>query len=177
MAVSRTLRRLLRVRELEEEQCHLALESAQGGLARLERALAGTVERARGGRRLVEASARTGELADRFAGLEETIGAERLAQVLAPRIEAAEEEVIFLREEFLAKRVEVRQAETLIRETEARDAVDAARRGQQALDDWHRSRQFRRTGNAAPAQSSDDLSTGLEMGRAAEGEESPMPET
>jgi hypothetical protein len=176
MAVSRTLRRLLRVRELEEEQCRLALESAQGGLTRLERALAGTVERARGGRRLVEASARTGELADRFAGLEESIGAERLAQVLSPRIEAAQEEVILLREEFLAKRVEVRQAETLIGETEARDAVEAARRGQQALDDWHRSRQFRRAGNGSPAQSSDDLPTGREAS-AAEGDESPGPET
>src|SRR5450631_4138657 len=105
MAVSRALRRLLRVRELGEEQCRLALESAQGGLARLQSALARTIERARGGRRLVGASARTGEVADRFAGLEETIGAERLAQVLSPRIEAAEEEVILLREEFLAKRV------------------------------------------------------------------------
>ena len=34
MAVSRALRRLLRVRELEEEQSRLALESALGELQR-----------------------------------------------------------------------------------------------------------------------------------------------
>jgi hypothetical protein len=43
-----------------------------------------------------------------------------------------------LRERFLAKRVDRRQAETLIVETEARDAADQSRRGQQALDDWYR---------------------------------------
>jgi hypothetical protein len=41
MAVSRALRRLLRIRELEEEQCRLALESTLGELNRLESALAG----------------------------------------------------------------------------------------------------------------------------------------
>jgi len=41
-------------------------------------------------------------------------------------------------EEFLEQRVERRQAETLIEETEARDEVVTARRSQQALDDWHR---------------------------------------
>ena len=36
MAASRALRRLLRIREIEEEQCHIAVESALGGLKRLE---------------------------------------------------------------------------------------------------------------------------------------------
>ena len=70
MAVSRALRRLLRIRELEEEQCRLALEAAIGELSRLEHAMAATAERDRRGRRLVEASARSGELRDRLAGLE-----------------------------------------------------------------------------------------------------------
>jgi hypothetical protein len=41
---------------------------------------------------------------------------------------------------FLAKRVERRQAETLIHEIEAQDAVIAGRRSQQALDDWYLNR-------------------------------------
>ncbi len=77
MAVSRALRRLLRIRELEEEQSRLALESALGELNRLEASLAAAVERERRGRRLVKASAQTGELPDRLAGLEETRAADR----------------------------------------------------------------------------------------------------
>jgi hypothetical protein len=136
MPVSRSLRRLLHIRNLEEEQERLALESALGDLRQLENALEATAVRARGGRRLVSASAHSGELEDRLAGLEETLAEGRHAAALKPRIADAELDVVTLRQEYLARRVERRQAETLIRETEARDAVDAERRGQQALDDW-----------------------------------------
>jgi flagellar biosynthesis chaperone FliJ len=137
MAVSRALRRLLRIRNLEEEQCRLALESARGDLNRLEQALAATHERDRRGRSLVGASLYNGQLTDRLAGLEETKTAARFVKVLTPRIAAAESRVATLRQEFLAKRVERRQAETLIEETEARDAIEASRRAQQSLDDWY----------------------------------------
>lgn len=90
MAVSRALRRLLRIRDIEEEQGRLALESALGDLRHLENALAATVERARSGRRLVGTSAHSGELPDRLAGLEETRAADRRAAVLVPRIADAE---------------------------------------------------------------------------------------
>jgi hypothetical protein len=42
--------------------------------------------------------------------------------------------------------VERRQAETLIAETEAREAIVAGRRGQQSLDDWYSSRLYRAPG-------------------------------
>jgi hypothetical protein len=150
MAVSRALRRLLRIRSLEEEQRRLALESAIGELNRLEHALAATAEQDRRGRRLVEVSARSGELPDRLAGLEETRAATRHAAALAPRIAMVEFDVATLRQEFLGKRVERRQAETLIRETEARDAIEAGRHGQQALDDWYRFRLHRAETGAEP---------------------------
>lgn len=140
MAVSRALRRLLRIRDLEEEQRRIALESAQGELNRLNHAQVATTGRERWGRRLVGESARSGELPDRLSGLEETRTADRLAQALASRIETVQEDVGKLRAEYLAKRVEVRQAETLIKETEARDAFEATRRSQQTLDDWYGSR-------------------------------------
>jgi hypothetical protein len=44
------------------------------------------------------------------------------------------------RQEFLAKRIERRQVETLIRKIGAGDAVDAGRRAQRDLDDWFLSR-------------------------------------
>jgi hypothetical protein len=58
MAVSRALRRLLRIRELEEEQGRLALESALGELHRLENALMATFERKHRGRSLVLSTAK-----------------------------------------------------------------------------------------------------------------------
>jgi hypothetical protein len=140
MAVSRALRRLLRIRGLQEEQSRLALESALGELHSLENAVAATFERGRRGRRLVDASARSGQLTDRLAGLEETRSASRHAEALEPRIDAMGEEVRELREEFLTRRVERRQAEILIQETEAREAVEDGRRGQQTLDNWYSSR-------------------------------------
>src|ERR1035437_1510907 len=130
----------MRIRVLEEEQCRIALEFAQGELNRLNHAQVATTGRERWGRRLVEESARSGELPDRLSGLEETRTAGRIAQALASRIETVQEDVGKRREEFLAKRVEVRQAETLIKETEARDAFETARRSQQTLDDWYGSR-------------------------------------
>jgi flagellar biosynthesis chaperone FliJ len=136
VTVSRALRRLLRIRELEEEQSRLALESSLGDLHRLQTALAATVERNHRGRRLVEASARSGEIRDRMAGIEESRSAGRFAVALAPRIAGAEQDVDGLREDFLERRVERRQAETLIEEALARDVLDADRRSQQGLDDW-----------------------------------------
>ncbi|MGA3371105.1 MAG: hypothetical protein ABSC48_05020 [Terracidiphilus sp.] len=151
MAVSRALRRLLRIRDLEEEQRRLALESALGELGRLEHALTATNERGRRGRRLVEESARTDQLPDRLAGLEETRSALCHADALGPRIEAAGDDVTALRREFIAKRVERRQAETLIKETEAEEAIAASRRSQQALDDWYGSRLYREGAEAESA--------------------------
>jgi hypothetical protein len=140
MTVSRAMRRLLRVRDIQEEQSRLALESATGELRRLEDAMQATVSQDRRGRMLVGSSAKSGELPDRLAGLEETRTAVRFRAAVAPRVTAAQFEVSALREEFLAKRVDRRQAETLIEESEARDAIDRGRRSQQALDDWHRFR-------------------------------------
>ncbi len=158
MAVSRALRRLLRVLAIEEEQRRLELESGLGELARLQRALTATAERDRGGRRMVAESASTGKLQDRVAGLEETRAAERLALVLKPRIAGMESEVTALRREFLAKRIERRQAETLVERAEAREAMEEQRRSQRMLDDRYLSRLQGAEGDAAavPSEASAD---------------------
>jgi hypothetical protein len=150
MAVSHALRRLLRIRDLEEEQSQLALEFALGEFNRLATALATAVERELRGRRLVEMSARTGQLSDRLAGIEETRSAGRHALMLEPKINAGKEKVAARRQEFLLKRVERRQAETLIQKTEARDALEASRHIQQTLDDWYNSRLFSERAAAEP---------------------------
>lgn len=136
MSVSRGLRRLLRIRNLEEEQRRLALDSAVAELARLEAARAAAVVRACRGRGLVRVSAESGEWLDRWAGIAEQQTAGVHAEALAPRIADSQLGVAALRQEFLNKRVERRQAETLIEEAEARDEREGARREQQSLDDW-----------------------------------------
>lgn len=140
MAFPRALRRLLRVLEIEEEQNRLTLESAQGELARLEHSLTVAKMRERSGRHLVVASASSGELADRLAGIAETAAAQQRVIALEPRIANMRVDVSTLREAFLSKRVERRQAETLITETETKDAVVSGRRNQQSLDDWYLNR-------------------------------------
>lgn len=137
MPAARALRRLLHVLHLEEEETRRALDAALGDLRRLEGLLAAAAARDRSGRGLVVASAVSGELIDRLAGLEESLAAARRTAALEPRIRDAEQQVAARRAVYLGKRVERRQAETLIAEAGARDALESARRAQQALDDWH----------------------------------------
>jgi hypothetical protein len=134
------MRRLLQVLEIQEEECRAAMESARAELKQLEQALTRSVERERGGRRLVAASAATGEITDRIAGIEETHVAKRIAAALTPRIAEAESVVELRQDEFLSKRIERRQTETLIEEAETLERVEAGRRAQRDLDDWFLSR-------------------------------------
>lgn len=142
MGVSRAMRRMLGVLESQEEQCRMALESALSDQRRWQAALAAAKERNSKGRRLVTASAGTGELVDRIAGIEEVSAARRQAAVVMPKIAEAQQMVAMRRREFLAKRIERRQAETLIQKTEATLEREAARRTQRELDDWFLSRTF-----------------------------------
>ncbi|MGD0479719.1 MAG: hypothetical protein ABSA42_06080 [Terracidiphilus sp.] len=140
MTVSRAMRRLKQVLEIQEEECRAAMESARAELTRLEQALTRSVERERGGRRLVAASAASGEITDRIAGIEESRVAKRIAKALALRIAEWELVVNARQSEFLGKRIERRQTETLIEKAEALENIEAGRRGQRNLDDWFLSR-------------------------------------
>lgn len=143
MAIARAMRRLLQVLEIEEEQAKLALESALGEFRLLQLRWVAAMERNRSGRQLVKASAQSGNFIDRWAGLEEARAGNRHAASLAPRIAEAELAANARRQEYLARRVERRQAETLIEEAEAREAAVAGRRDQRALDDWYLNRLHR----------------------------------
>jgi hypothetical protein len=160
MAVSRALRRLLRIREVEEEQRKLALEAALHELRRLDQALATAGKRESRGRRLVTLSTRTNEPADRLGGLDQARAAARHAVHLAERIASATDRIAALREDLLLSRTERRQTETLIDEAAARDSLVAVRRGQQALDDRFAAQRFRReaaeeSGAGAPTGSTE----------------------
>jgi hypothetical protein len=143
MGVSKALRRLLRIRDLEEEQYRLALETTLENLRNLESARDASSVRERQGRALVGASVSSGEVIDRHAGLVETDAGRRISSLLAPHIAATEFEVTGLRAGLLGKRVERRQAETLIEHTEIQQGIEDDRRGQRSLDDWFGARKHR----------------------------------
>ena len=140
MALSTPLRRLLRIRELQEEQGRLALEAAMNEVNGVRAALAKAAECDKQGRQIVTDSARTGRLADRIAGLEETRAADRKTHILRGKLETAEQQGAHVRERFLSTRAQRRQAETLVDERDARAESEAERRRQRDLDDWHRAR-------------------------------------
>jgi flagellar export protein FliJ len=136
MAISDTLRRLLHVRILEEEQRKIALESALAEVQRLESALCAAHARERFGREHVGLSFQSGDTADRVAGLKESDSARRGAQSLRVHLSEAVLRAVQSREEYLPKRVERRQVETVIREAEDAQAAEDARRDQQGIDEW-----------------------------------------
>lgn len=140
MAQARALRRLLRVRDLEEEQCRMAVAATAAELNRLKSMRETALSSGFQGWQMATESAHSGELAARLGAVEQTCAAARVAQLAETRIAQAEAQLSTLREAFLAKRLERRQAETLLKEAEARQAGEEARRMQRAADDWYGAR-------------------------------------
>lgn len=156
MSQSRSLRQLLRVRQIEEEQSRITLEAGLGELNRLERMLVMAHERERKGGALIRESfyqATTLEDAkmsdhqnnsyciseqglDRRAALGDVHAARKLIESIKPKLKAVQERIEQLRAAYLASRVERRQVETLIFEENARHQSEVEHRAQQAIDDW-----------------------------------------
>jgi hypothetical protein len=154
------------IRDLQEEQSRLALESSLGELNLLEDAMKASGNRDRRGRGLLDASARSGELPDRLSGLEESRTAVRISAVLAPRIEAKGLEVNARLQEFQTMRMARKQVESLIADAETAEAIDAGRRGQQSLDDLYSSRLQRKRGQQA-SQKDHEKGTNVQEGSSA----------
>lgn len=140
----KTLERLLRIREIEEEQNRLQLDAALAKLESLERARDAAAEKERQGRMLVGASVHSAEIADRQAGLMETETARRRVRILALRIASAQKETLDRRRDFVDKRIERRQAETLVERDDNREKLESDRRSQRSVDDWFGARRHRR---------------------------------
>jgi len=153
MTLSTNLERLRGIRQTEERQSGLLMESALAELRRIEIALRRAQERNRRALELVGSSVRTGEWIDRIAGIEETAATDRLMSILALKMEAAEKQAEKIRQEFLSKRIERRQVETLLEEAETQDALETKRKNQRSMDEWHRGQhraKTKETTNAVP---------------------------
>ncbi len=140
MRPSDTLKRLLHIRELEEEQSKIALEGALAELHRVEAALNAVMERAQNGRRLFGKGVQRCDGIDRLVGLTEIESAERNAVWLEARRHGAELAVAEQREKFLGRQLQRRQVESLVETAERQIEADRSRREQSGLDDWHRMR-------------------------------------
>jgi flagellar export protein FliJ len=137
MAASQKLRRLHSIRKAEERQRSAQMESALAKLRSLQNAWTAASKRAKQARALFGSSVKTGELVDRLAALQEITAAEYRMTVLPERVAAAEAEVASIRQEYLAKRIERRQVESLLDAERARLALESNRKSQSVLDDWH----------------------------------------
>jgi hypothetical protein len=140
MGSTRQIERVVRIRQLEEDESRRTLGLALAELAQLKLALCAANQKERDGRSLVAASASSGEIADRIAGMEEARSASRLGLALAARIRTAGDAVALFRKEYLNKRTSRLQAETLAETERVHEAAINLRRGQQALDDWYLNR-------------------------------------
>jgi flagellar export protein FliJ len=151
MAANDGLARLLHLRTLEEEQRRAVLDSATGALQRLRAALQAAQARERRGRESIAQSSHSGSSSDRIAGLVECESGRRAAALLRQRIAAVEQQAAELRSAYLEKRTERRQVETLLREAEARQALDLSRREQQTVDNLFGARRHARQSAAHSA--------------------------
>ena len=163
MAVSKSVRRLLHVLDLEEESRRREFESAQAKLAGLNEALAAANQRERHGRLLFANGVQREELCDRCAGQEEVHAGRRTGAFLQQHIQQSMLDVDVLRVAFLKKRVERKQVQTVVIAAEAREALEETRRNQQSLDAWYLMRSTRDRPDQKPqeqgtaAASPDDL--------------------
>jgi hypothetical protein len=136
VSVSKALLRLLRVRGLEEEQHKLALEAELARLHRAETELEMCKVRERRGRALLPGP----DALDRASAAVEVDAARRRIAFLEHGRAESERNAAGLRDAFLEKRMERRQAETLIEGARASQELEARQRTQQQLDEWHASR-------------------------------------
>ena len=144
MAGESVLARLLRLRELEEEQCRLQLEAAVGHQRRVGQAREAIVRRQVAVREEFAAQVGLGDSRGRSAMVFEMELAGRRRARVEQRVSEAESAVQRQREEFLERRTGRQQVESLIETARSREEIETARRAQQMLDDWYSRRSAKR---------------------------------
>jgi flagellar export protein FliJ len=151
MAVRRVLTRLLRLRELEEEQSRIELEAAVGDRNRIQQDMAAAADRQMQGRRSFAAGIAGKDALGRTGAVMEMEQARQQRLRILPRLETMEAEVARQREEFLLRRTGRRQVETLVENEKGMAAIEAGRRAQQMLDDWYGRRKQKEAARARSA--------------------------
>jgi hypothetical protein len=141
MPVSRALRNLLKVRNLEVEQHKAALESALNELHVLENALDTAQESRRlAGKCAFEAAPNEG--VDRLAFQLQRNVEERRESWIRTQHAAARERAQDVRAQFMSKHMEQRQAESLAQAAHDHAIIQEERRLQRAVDDLNMQRRI-----------------------------------
>ena len=141
--LEQALTRILKVRQVEEDHLKASLEAALAKLTRLVEMEKAALERERRGRALLLEAICTDKSQDRLAGLVEMSLARESRGASSQKMREAREVVRQIRAQYMAKRAERRQLETLMEAERASEARHASRRQQEAVDDQYRSRRFR----------------------------------
>ncbi len=152
MAQKKTLQRLWRLREMEEEQSRLQLERLVTDRNRLQGRLESALSRKLRVRQdfitSVQGSDRPGRSG---AAIEMKLAGEKAA-ALVPLLKAAERELVRGRDAYLQRRTQRRQVETLLVNARRAAETELGRRTQQILDDWYgRKAQIPRASADTPA--------------------------
>lgn len=150
---SSVIRRLLRIRALEEEQSRMVLEAAEAEVKRLQSALGSVRQSEHQGREILTRGVQDGEPTDRIAGVEQIRACEQAAAWIAGRTLQAEAEAGTQRSAFVEKRIQRRQAESLHDAAISQSLHRDEKRMQQMQDEWHlmRRRETQQSGDDAAA--------------------------
>lgn len=140
MPTSLLLKRLLRIRQLQEEQSQAALKTASGNLSLLRQAVERAQTRQARGKSLFISGAAAEDATDRIAGLCETQCAWAREQRLVKEVRQAE--IAHQRQlaELTAAHQERRKGELLVDAAEQKMNADVKRQQQKELDELHRHR-------------------------------------
>lgn len=136
MPVTKSLERLLRVFEIQEETRKRDLGEAQARLAKMEEALTTAGQKVDRGRMLLASALQLNELHNRVAGQVEIESGELHKAFLQKNVDEMSIIVEQARTGYLDKRVERQQVETLVETAERLAAAEEVRKAQQSLDDW-----------------------------------------
>lgn len=139
MSRASQLSRIRELRRLEEQQQAALLASGKKKLEQVDEALHSLKVGRLEGRTLFGEGSRKGDLASRIAGAEQIAYSTRKTGDLMRLKAYFQNSVEKLHEQFLSKRAERCQAESLLDAVLEEEATEADRKGQSALDEWYRS--------------------------------------
>lgn len=141
--MSRSLKRILKVRQLVEDQSRVQLEAAVRNLAEVEQGIDSWERRGTASRELARAAMINQDVENRLAAEVEQDLAKWRVERLKPIRETRLEQVIACREEFFEHRKLTMQTSSLLGKLEAEAEAERLKKAQQSLDEWYQTERLR----------------------------------
>jgi hypothetical protein len=141
--MSQSLKRILKVRKLIEDQSRAQLDLAMRNLAEVERGIASWERRGSASRELARAAMIDQDPESRLAAEVEESICSWTVERLKPVQENFREQVVVRREQFLEDRKQTLQASSILSKIQAEVEAERLRKAQQALDEWYQTERLR----------------------------------